>query len=581
VALKVFEDFFGLILYNFSVKTDNSYSRMANFLLLVGPLAALAVSPMSNFDPINLIKLLCITTIAFFIFGLILSSFKAVVSRIEKWFWVSIAMFVFAMISTLIFSGAPITQQIWGSFGRNTGFLTYFSLLIILVGTAIVQKVDFYRRLVNSLVFTAVPMTFYCLIQIAKLDPIGWSEKYPFGTLGNINFSSGFFGLTSIAGTILLLEKKISLILRFGIGTMVLTDLLIVYSTGSIQGLMSFVAAIGVAGYLYLRGNSKLKLIKIPYVAIALIGFSGTLLGLINKGPLASFIYAPSVVFRGDYMHAGWAMTWSHPFFGVGLDSYGDWYRSARGLISTTRNNPERIANTAHNIFLDISSNGGIPMITGYLLLLFFALRAIIRVLNRDKVFRPYFVALLATWFGYQIQSLISINQVGVGIWGWLFTGAIIGYEICTRDVDIDSLTTSKNFSKKKNRNNGVTLSAGAGVISFATAVLGFTLSFIPLNADMAYKKALQTGDLIKVMDSVKILGSSAFHSEMALQGALKGNYVDQAKVITDRILEKYPRDFMAWRSRAFIGNPTPDVRSEAIAKLRELDPYNPEIPKS
>ena len=556
-------------------------NRLSLLLCMVGPIASLAVSPFSNFDPINLIKLLCITTIAFFIFGLILSSLKLVILRIENSFWLAISIFILAMISTLIFSGAPITQQFWGSFGRNTGFLTYFSLLIILVGTAIVQKVDFYRRLVNSLVITAIPMTFYCLIQIAKLDPIGWSEKYPFGTLGNINFSSGFFGLTSIAGTILLLEKKISRALRFGIGSMVLADLLIVYSTGSIQGLMSFVAAGGVAGYLYLRSNSKLKLIKLPYIAVALIGFSGTVLGLVNKGPLASFIYAPSVVFRGDYMHAGWAMTWSHPFFGVGLDSYGDWYRSARGLISTTRNNPERIANTAHNIFLDISSNGGIPMITGYLLLLFFAVRAVMRVLNLDKVFRPYFVALFATWFGYQIQSLISINQVGVGVWGWLFTGAIIGYEICTRNTDVDSLTESKNVRKKKNKQNISTLSAGAGVISFATMALGFTLSFIPLNADMAYKKALQTGDLIKVMDSVKVVGSSAFHSEMALQGALKGNYLDQAKVITDRILEQYPRDFMAWRSRAFIGNPSPEVRAGAVAKLHELDPFNPEIPKS
>ena len=120
-------------------------------------------------------------------------------------------------------------------------------------------------------------------------------------------------------------------------------------------------------------------------------------------------------------------MTLDHPFFGVGLDSYGDWYRSSRGLISTLRSGPERTANTAHNIFLDISSNGGLPLAISYFAIIIYAFLSGIRVLRQNSNFNPVFVSIFSSWFGYLIFSAISINQIGVGIWGWILTGCVIG----------------------------------------------------------------------------------------------------------------------------------------------------------
>ena len=91
------------------------------------------------------------------------------------------------MISTLIFSGAPLNQQIWGCFGRNTGFLTYFSLLGIAISTALIQKPDFYRSITHSLLITAVPVTIYCLIQMTGNDPVGWSSLATFARGPTIN----------------------------------------------------------------------------------------------------------------------------------------------------------------------------------------------------------------------------------------------------------------------------------------------------------------------------------------------------------------------------------------------------------
>jgi len=559
------------------MQIDLIYKRLAQSLLIIGPLVSLAVSPSSNYDPINLIKLLFLSALAFYGLGLVLNDFKIAVARLDKFFWISALVFILAMFSTILFSGAPLTQQIWGSFGRNTGFLTYFSLLLVLISTALIQKKDFYHNLVNSLLLTAVPMTIYCAIQVAKLDPVGWSSKAPFGTLGNINFSSAFFGLSSICGAVIILEKKFSKGLRTAIGLMVIIDLLIVLSTGSIQGFMIFVAGVGLSGYLYLRSKVKLRVLRIPYIVVTFLGVAITIMGLSNKGPLAKFLFAPSIVFRTDYWHAGWQMTLDHPVFGVGLDSYGDWYRSSRGLLSTIRTNPDRIANTAHNIFLDISSNGGIAFISAYLALNIIAFRAAIRVLKRDTQFRPYFVAIFSTWFGYLIFSAISINQVGVGIWGWLFTGALIGYEIATKEESL-SMNLSNKPGKRKNKQS---FPAGAGVLGFISLAVGFALAFVPFNADTKFKTALMSRDLTRMMQSNDVLGTTAFHIEMTLDAAASNNLIPQARDISSYLIKRFPLDFMGWKSRWYLANTSVSEKSEALAKMRELDPYNPDIPKS
>lgn len=567
------------------MKYEIVYKRIAQALLLVGPIASLAISPLTNYDPINLIKLLFVAPLAFFVTALVASSFKYSIARLDNAFWFSACLFLLAMLSSILFSGARLTQQIWGTFGRNTGFLTYFSLLLLLVCTALIQKTDFYHKLINSILITAIPMTIYCLVQFSEeflpelgiRDPFDWSEKHPFGTFGNINFSSAFFGISSSVGTILLLEKKFSKSLRFALAMMVLIDLAMVLKTGSIQGIMIYAAALGIALYLFIRSKSNLRLLKIPYALLSLGAITITVMGLSNKGPLAKFLFAPSIVFRTDYWHAGWQMTLDHPVFGVGLDSYGDWYRSSRGLISTIRNSPDRTSNTAHNIFLDLSSNGGFPLLIAYIAINVLALRAAMRVLKRDTEFAPYFVALFTTWIAFLIFSAISINQIGVGIWGWLFTGALVGYEMSTKD---QASSIAKNISGSK-RIGASVLPASSGIFGFVGTLFGFGLAFIPFNADMKYKSATQIGAMDQIIASTNLLGSATFYTELALDTAAKNNFIDQMDELTRKLIQMEPRSFMGWRAMQIITTSTPEEKKLATEKLKELDPFNPNLPKS
>ena len=549
--------------------------RISWILIFAGPAVSLAVSPASSFDPINLIKLLITSTAGFMILGLILSSSYKLMARLPKLFWIFCGMFVISMLSSFAFSGAPKGQQFWGSFGRNTGLLTYLSLLFILIGTAIVQNVVFYRLIINSLVITSIPISIYCLIQIAGLDPVGWSAKDTFATFGNSNFLSAFLGISSLASLVLTLDGTRKAINRVGTLAMTILSTLIILDTGSIQGFMILLAGGAISGYLFIRSIKDLQLLRIPYVILSLFGLFLTVLGVMNKGPLASFIFQPSILYRADYMHAGWVMTVQHPFFGVGLDSYGDWYREVRGLISTMRTGPERTANTAHNIFLDLSSNGGFPLILSYLAILGFALHVSLRRIRASKDFDPYFVSIFSCWIAYQVQALVSINQIGVGIWGWILNGALIGFGLC------DPLSKNETPNKKIKIKKPSTLPASSGVLVLIFGIIGFTLAYIPFSSDAKFKSANVAGDLTKIIASVTTTGSTAWHLSQALNIATVNNYSEQAKTLDNEMIQRYPRDSYGWKILYYMNSSTPEEKAIAVKKLHELDPFNPDLPKS
>ena len=86
-----------------------------------------------------------------------------------------------------------------------------------MIGTALLQKAHLYRAVINSLVLTSIPVLIYCLIQIAGLDPIGWSLKDTFATFGNTNFLSAFLGISALASFILAFDKTKIIGVRIGL----------------------------------------------------------------------------------------------------------------------------------------------------------------------------------------------------------------------------------------------------------------------------------------------------------------------------------------------------------------------------
>jgi O-antigen ligase len=546
--------------------------RMTQVLLWIAPVVTLTVSPFLNYDPISVPKMTVLATVSFAVLGICLASNIKELVNTSKTFSILTLLFLLSMLIPMVTSGSNIAQQFWGTFGRNTGFLTYFSLAILTWAASNASTDLFGGKVVKSLIVTSIIVNIYCLIQIGGYDPIAWSLMDTFATLGNINFLSAFLGLSSITALAVLLSKKTTSFWRLCSFLLVLVGLPIIWSTGSIQGLMMFALGAYLVFFFFLKSLLKTRVFVWLYLSAGLVGTYFGLRGLRNEGPLASFLFQPSVTFREDYMHAGWKMMTIKPFTGVGLDSYGDWYRQVRGEISTLRTVPERISNSAHNIFLDLASGGGVVVVLLYLSFYVFCFVQCIKYIRRTSGFDPIFVALFSSWCAYILQALISINQVGVGVWGALLLGALVRY---TRPQSDDLSVEEKRKFKTGSRNKDAVLPAKVALVSYFFGALGFFAAFPALKIDSDFSKA-STPELSRSVASSNLARS--FYKELTLEKYMQASRYDEAKSLALEIVEKHPRSFYAWRMLSLLPGSSDSEIEAAKIKLRELDPFNPEI---
>ena len=549
-----------------------SQRRLSQVLLWIAPVATLAVSPFSNYDPISVPKMTILAIVSFAVLGICVASGLKNLINNSKVFSILTLAFLLSLLVPIFASGTEVAQQFWGAFGRNTGFLTYFSLAILTWAASNASSTLFGAKVIKSLIVTAIIVTIYCLIQIGGYDPINWSMMDTFATLGNINFLSAFLGLSSITALAMLFSKETTSMWRLSSALLVLSGLPIIWSTGSIQGLMMFALGAYLVVFFFVKSLLKTRVFVWLYLLAGAIGTYFGLRGLRNEGPLASFLFQPSVTFREDYIHAGWEMMVLKPWTGVGLDSYGDWYRQVRGEISTLRTGSERVSNSAHNIFLDLASGGGVLVVLLYLLFYVFCFIQCFKYIRRTPNFDPIFVALFSSWCAYILQALISINQIGVGVWGALLLGALVRY---TRLRSDDLSGEEKRKAKTGSRDKNAVLPAKVALVSYVFGALGFFAAFPALKIDADFRTA-STPELSRSVVSANLARS--FYKELTLEKYMQASRYDEAKSLAIEIVEKHPRSFYAWRMLSLLPGSSESEVEAAKIKLRELDPFNPDI---
>lgn len=547
--------------------SDLITNRISRLLIIAGPATTLAISPIVSFDPINPVKTLLVSAISFSILALLIRLGKETVQRVGISILVSVLAFLATLLIAMFASQTPLSEQFWGTFGRNNGLLSYFSLLILFLATVFTQSLETYRLILRSLQVTSIPMTVYCLIQIANLDPFSWSAFQAFGTLGNINFLSAFLGLSCLASMHFLFTDKSNSI-RVGTIILIIADLGIIWQTGSIQGLMIFSAGIAIWALILTLRKSKF-LIAGCSLGLSILLFL-VIQAFLNSGPLAKLIYQPSITYRGDYMAAGWNMALGHPLTGVGLDSYGDWYRAERGVLGAFRTGYGRTSNVAHNVYLDMAASGGFPLLITFLILNALVFLVTLRALKATKFQDNLLIIFSVIWVAFQIQSSVSIAQIGVTIWGWLLSGALIGYSRLILKGDSGKVALSRGFARPKK----VTLDPASSILSFLGFCLGFTLAFLPFKLDIDYRSYSVRGDLNGMVSVTRNPTASVFFYTNTQFLALKNNYDDIARELNSRLRLKFPRDISGWLNVFAIPSSTPAELELAKQMVRELDPY-------
>jgi hypothetical protein len=435
--------------------------------------------------------------------------------------------------------------------------------------------------MVKSLFVAGFLSIFYGLIQILDLEFLGWSNPYGpvIGFLGNPNFQSSFLGLVGILSFGYLLNSKVDFKMPAMFLTLFLLSLFVIIKTNSQQGLIVLALGVGIVS-VYRINFSKFRSTIPVLIGLGGITLVGAIFGMLNKGPLASLLYGPTLTYRGDYWLAGWNMTLQQPLFGIGLDNYGEWYRRTRSLEATLRRGPDTTSNAAHNVLLDLSSNGGFPLLIIYLSIMGLALWSAFRVLKRqsNSKFDPAFISIFAVWVAYHAQSVISINQMGLAIWGWAITGLIIGYELHTRDGLENPITNTRPTRTKTVLRSNDQVSPKTVLGGFLGLLIGLTVSLPALISTVSYRNALVSGALESIVEKTTSWPANQAHYLQTAQVFRDNKFEQQALDIAEMAVKKYPDSFKAWELLYSIDSAPASSKSKAMAQMKRLDPLNPNL---
>jgi len=332
------------------------------------------------------------------------------------------------------------------------------------------------------------------------------------------------------------------------------------------------------------RSKFESILAQVGYLLFVAVGGVFALLGALQIGPLTKYIYKTSVSLRGEYWQAGWNMGSDHPLTGVGFDTYGDWYRRARDTQALVLPGPNTTTNAAHNVPFDVFAFGGWPLFIVYLGILALSVLAIIKVTIRVRKYDAIFVTLTTAWVCYQLQSIISINQIGLAVWGWLFGGALIAYEVATRP----SKDEVPSDGVKGKQRNGRTIKAKSSETIFSStlvagigAVIGLLIACPPYSADAKWRSATTSQNVQKVEEALipgYLSPPNSFRYSSAVQLLEGSKLYDLAYKYAQIGVEFNPNNFDSWKVLYFISKSSPEDKALALENMKRLDPNNPNV---
>jgi len=561
--------------------TKSTEHFIGRWLYLGAPAVTLLVTSSINMDPVNVSKLLLTSGIGFALLALVLSFGRKLAFKESRMYSIALGLFVLWEVVATFASKSPFTQNLYGLNGRNTGLLAYFTLACVALGASVLRSRIYFTKIVMGLLIAGGLNIIYCLIALNGHDFIGWNNVYNtiLGTFGNPDFISAFLGIFIVSLIAYISGPGQSWAIRIIGIVMALIALYEIHKSHAIQGLAVTGLGLVIVGFYLVRSWFKNNLLIWLYVFIVGVIASFAIAGALQVGPLTQYIYKTSITLRGSYWRAGIKMATDHPLFGVGPDSYGDWYRRARDARAMILPGPTTVTNAAHNVVVDIFASGGFPLLIAYLSIAVVTLIAIIRVTRRSRKYDAVFVALAVGWVAYFAQSVISINQIGLAMWGWILSGALIAYEIATRNGELanEASPKEKNNKNVKRQNDS---SASAFLLGFSGFAVGIIIALPPFIGDASYRSAVTGGKLEQVVAAANKFPEDSMRMTQAVALFEDNKAFQQAHMLALKAVSYNPDFFDGWRILGYISTSTAVEKKLALENMQRLDPLNKEWKK-
>jgi O-antigen ligase len=564
--------------------SDIEARKVQTFVLLGGVFTTLTIWTKLE-DPINLPKMFVLVLFAAITLGLAMPALLSAHKLSSREQRISLGLFSLVAVGLIISTFATDVKYtaIFGEFHRNNGFLSYFSMIILMAAGSLVFNLKSTNRYLTFFGVTGLLVTFYGILQGLGADPVGWKIDYnPFiTTLGNPNFTSGILGLSGIAILYLVIDAKDRKHqVAYAVG--LLANLYILWRSGSIQGVFGFL--IGATVIILV----KLWLISKRYGQIGLFGavLAGTpvALAVVNIGPLANKLYQGTLRNRFDYWNAAVGMFKDYPIFGVGIDRFGEYYRQYAVQNQVVQG---QMADNAHSIYMQLMATGGLNLFIPYILLILFitfiGLKSLINLQGEDK-FKVG--AVFGIWLGTIAINVVTVDNLGVGVWFWITGGLLVAVSSNYQQSETIGQSQKGKLEKGKTAKsvNTESLFPVTYVASFMFVILVLVALVPALGKSSTLYNFRNNANSYTAEAYVSGLVSEAQGADNDPQYllqlanlALIQSAANEAFVMIDRVNEIDSRSYYGNYFAAFTLEAL-NKRSEAIKYrelLKELDPWN------
>jgi tetratricopeptide (TPR) repeat protein len=225
-------------------------------------------------------------------------------------------------------------------------------------------------------------------------------------------------------------------------------------------------------------------------------------------------------------------------------------------------------------------ATGGFLLGISYLAILYFIFKSSIKLIRSSESEKRILAILLtAVWIGFQAQSFISIDNIGLTIWGWLIGGVLIAL---TRE-NIESVLSDKSKLQLHPKPNSMNLAQPLISTIFVIPILIIAVLLNRAEQDTLISRTIVKNEsnssiaknyAQKVIDNP--LAEPVYKFKVSLT-LFDFGLTNESLTLLDQLLEKDPTNLIYLSAKAYYQESYNEI-SGAI-KTRELigenDPWN------
>jgi O-Antigen ligase len=408
---------------------------------------------------------------------------------------ISLISLSLGMIANSFYSSTTLSRSIWGLPGRANGlayFLSVFVLLFLIICTK--HEKPFIKKAYDSILIPLCVNIAYCTVQYFQIDPVKWTNPYNpiIGTLGNPNFAAALLGISAVYFLIRTCYEQSNL--RVAYILLCLASIFLSIKSEAIQGpLTAFIGVLLLFSRFAFTKFSKSKFIALVAAMVAFLSF--IFISLVGLGPLGQQLQQYTLNLRFQYWLMAIKMALRNPFLGVGADSYFEGYLRNRTATFVATYSENLRVDAAHSAPLNLLACYGFLIFSLYIMLALSISIIAIRIIY-SKISRPAFETNLAViWLITLIQSMFSLEQVGLGTFQWLIGGLVIviWMRTETNGYNINS-ETSKSYKQRGQMGpRKLEFQEFRGELSFIFILLSLLLMSTPIQDELRLKRIISS----------------------------------------------------------------------------------------